>query len=382
MKHRRVEDALVGIGAARQRLAVARAHGPITRQNPVEFAAVADGVDELLDAAEQAALGLTPPAGTWVGRFWTGRQLEATYPTLHAARVQMIDLSTEREITAAIPATLTAVRQYLDRDDPRRLRAEELPALEEGPARRALLRASREAAYGASDSDHRQQRTFRNAIIVATVVVSLLVLALTAVLFLRPQFASVCFDSVRQEGVIPLATTGWVDGGEEPVETGRRSNCPTGEGPGRRPIGWDVVLITLFGVVGAALSAVVTVRGLKVASSPYDVPLALSILKLPLGALTAFVGLQAIRAGLVPGLSALDSPAQIITYSVVLGYAQQLATGFLDRRAASLGKSDPGPQNPASPTLGPVVETRELVETRAPRRTSRTRSRVAGSGRR
>ncbi len=129
--------------------------------------------------------------------------------------------------------------------------------------------------------------------------------------------------------------------------SGLRINCPTGAGSDRPPNRWDIVLVTFLGMVGASLAAAVTVRGLQVSSSPYDVPLALSLLKLPLGALTAFIGLVAIRGGLVPGLSALDSPAQILAYSVLLGYAQQLVTTFLDRRASNLGRTDSLPPNAA-----------------------------------
>lgn len=41
-------------------------------------------------------------------------------------------------------------------------------------------------------------------------------------------------------------------------------------------------------------------------------PVVLALLKLPTGALTAPLGLLLMRGGFVPGLSALDSPAQII----------------------------------------------------------------------
>jgi hypothetical protein len=42
------------------------------------------------------------------------------------------------------------------------------------------------------------------------------------------------------------------------------------------------------------------------------------------------------RADFVPGLSALDSPAQIIGWAVVFGYAQQLFTRFVDQRAETV----------------------------------------------
>jgi hypothetical protein len=74
-------------------------------------------------------------------------------------------------------------------------------------------------------------------------------------------------------------------------------------------------------------------RGLRGTSTPYRVPLALALLKLPAGALTAVVGLLLMRGGFVPGLSALDTSAQIIAWAVLFGYAQQLLTQLVDRQA-------------------------------------------------
>ena len=64
--------------------------------------------------------------------------------------------------------------------------------------------------------------------------------------------------------------------------------------------------------------------------------MALALLKLPTGALTAVLGLVLMRGEFVPGLSALDSSAQIISWAVVLGYSQQLLTRFVDQRAQSV----------------------------------------------
>lgn len=54
---------------------------------------------------------------------------------------------------------------------------------------------------------------------------------------------------------------------------------------------------------------------------PYSLPVALAILKVVTGALTAFIGILLIRAQFIPGRSALDTSAQIIAWAIVLGYA-------------------------------------------------------------
>ena len=64
--------------------------------------------------------------------------------------------------------------------------------------------------------------------------------------------------------------------------------------------------------------------------------MAVALLKLPSGALTAILGLLLMRGEFVPGLSALDSSAQIIAWAVIFGYSQQLFTRFVDDRAKTV----------------------------------------------
>jgi hypothetical protein len=98
----------------------------------------------------------------------------------------------------------------------------------------------------------------------------------------------------------------------------------------------DILLVEGVGLIAAAVAAAAALRGLKGTSNPYGVPFALAVLKLPTGALTAVLGLLLMRGQFVPGLSALDSPAQIIAWAIVFGYAQQLFTRFVDQRAQSV----------------------------------------------
>ena len=56
----------------------------------------------------------------------------------------------------------------------------------------------------------------------------------------------------------------------------------------------------------------------------------LLLLKLPTGALTAFLGLILLHGEFVPGLSALDTSGQILAWALVFGYAQQLFTRLID----------------------------------------------------
>lgn len=92
----------------------------------------------------------------------------------------------------------------------------------------------------------------------------------------------------------------------------------------------------MFGLLGGSLSGAFAIRKLQGTSNPYSVPVALSLLKLPSGALTAIVGILLVRGEFIPGLSQLDNQPQILAYAFVFGVAQQIATRYVDERAQQL----------------------------------------------
>jgi hypothetical protein len=98
----------------------------------------------------------------------------------------------------------------------------------------------------------------------------------------------------------------------------------------------------MLGALGGALTAALSIRNLKGTSTPYDVPVALAILKVPLGAFTAILALVAIQGKFVPGLSVLDSQGQILAYALIFGFAQQALSRLLDRQAQTLLEGLPG----------------------------------------
>jgi membrane associated rhomboid family serine protease len=110
-------------------------------------------------------------------------------------------------------------------------------------------------------------------------------------------------------------------------------------------------------MLGGGLSAAVTLRGLQGTSTPYDVPVALALLKLPSGALSALVGLLFVRGEFIPGLSQLDSQPQILAYAFLFGIAQQLITGAVDRQAQEILTKVPSKESvSAKPQPSPAQE--------------------------
>ena|SRR6476659_4217296 len=81
---------------------------------------------------------------------------------------------------------------------------------------------------------------------------------------------------------------------------------PTADPPSRKPFNLrsdDVEQSTL-------LASELATRNIRGTSLPYDVPLALAFLKVPMGALAAVVGILLLGGGFVPGLSELDRSAR------------------------------------------------------------------------
>jgi hypothetical protein len=152
-------------------------------------------------------------------------------------------------------------------------------------------------------------------------MVTIALVALTVIVVSRnPTVMPLCFP-------VPDA----VDSGIAP----NLKNCPTRSNV-FRPTGGDIWVVALLGLLGGALAATVAIRKLQGSSTPYDVPVALAWLKVPLGAFMAILGLVAIQGGFIPGLTALDSQEQILAWALLLGFAQQLFTGVLDQRAQDL----------------------------------------------
>jgi hypothetical protein len=170
-------------------------------------------------------------------------------------------------------------------------------------------------------------------VLVSTVLLAAFLLALGVVTALRPGSLPLCF-AVPGEVVCPT--------GENTVPQGNPDQLVASVASG-----WDYGLVVLMGIMGAALGATITLRNMRGITEPYGVPLGLVVLKLPSGGLSAVTGLLLLRGQFVPGLVALDSPAQILAYAILFGYGQQLATRFVDQQGqALLDAAAPSSQEP------------------------------------
>ena len=115
-----------------------------------------------------------------------------------------------------------------------------------------------------------------------------------------------------------------------------------------------LLVVELIGLTAAAVAAAAAIRGIRGSSEPHGLPVALAVLKLPTGAVTAILGLLLMRGQFVPGLSALDTSGQILAWALVFGYAQQLFTRLVDQQAHTVlgsvrGQAEPAKSKTADP---------------------------------
>ncbi|TCC48607.1 hypothetical protein E0H75_18635 [Kribbella capetownensis] len=268
---------------------------------------------------------------------WSGAHVEGAFLSLHLAEVQLVELYTDEDISAHSPGVLARMQTCFAPTDQRRVEAESLfgrrqhsgseraesagqrskrlagrypHRAADGPglhSRRAAFREAMKVSYEAADEQHARLRHVRNVLVVATLLLTALVVA-------------ICLTAAAHPTAIPLCFA---------------NACPSTAGTS--PDSGDVTIVALMGILGGALSATLAVQNLRTTatSTPYGIPVSLALFKLPAGALTAIGGLVLIHGEFVPGLSDLDSQGQILAYAIVLGVAQQLVTRFVDQRARS-----------------------------------------------
>ncbi|MEO5709055.1 MAG: hypothetical protein ABIQ59_04460 [Nocardioidaceae bacterium] len=247
-------------------------------------------------------------------RAWfSGATMQRVQASLDAAEVTLLRLAPLDYLRSNMPVFVAEATDVLPPDDLRLLR---LVALVDDSDEEGLTEQQRNtvvaAISAAKKSTLRAQtrtRSFRNVVLAATGIASALVLGVALVGIFAPDTLPLCYTP---------------DPGYQV--------CPASGNP--RPA--DSLLIEFCGILGAAISAVFALRKVQGSADPYSVSMALAVLKLPTGALTAFLGLLLISAGFVPGLSALDSSAQILSWAVVLGYSQELFTHLVDQQGQTV----------------------------------------------
>jgi hypothetical protein len=272
-------------------------------------------------------------------RMRTAARLARATSHVHAAEADLLRRAPRTYVKGELPNLEAHVRRHLPADDPRRVRVEDLarpdnlknPGWNLSETERESLIAAVRAASSAAAREQQRVRSFSRIIWAASGLMFAIAVLVAIVGFRAPEFLALCFQPQQDEVLVcptresPLPVDGngndLRDVDEVVAETVRPS---------------DVPLVEFIGMVAAGVTGAVALRRLRGSSTPFAIPVALNVLKLPTGALTAFLGLLLMRGGFVPGLTALDSAPQIIAWAVLFGASQQLFTGLVDRQAQSV----------------------------------------------
>jgi hypothetical protein len=331
---------------------------------------LANAIGRHLEAARQAAEAAKLEPKQWfrIGIFRNGPLIERAMSNLDAAEAQLLNFAPPDYVLGQMPCLLRHVQCHLIPTDPRRQEFERIarklgvkdpdhPLLqntkEQDPVeKRKIVEEERgrivTAVRAASSAGLREQlrvRNFRNVLVATTLLMALLAIGVALTGFFRPTMIPLCFapeESGQAVVVCPIAQSLPFSTQQEPgpeaqdIDDAIRATVTP----------QDLLVVELVGLTAAAVAAAAAIRGIRGSSERYGLPVALAALKLPTGAITAFLGLLLMRGQFVPGLSALDTSAQILAWALVFGYAQQLFTRLVDRQGQSVLESVRGADNP------------------------------------
>jgi hypothetical protein len=304
-------------------------------------------IREHLEAVKQAAEGKRRTGRVWASV--TGSTIGRAMSNLDAAEANLLRVAPDSYLVGQMPSLLNHVQRHLDSEDPRRRELERLArrlgpdhTLAGSPDLTVITEGERNTIVssmrGASKAALREQlrvRSFRNVLLVTSLVMTLIAVGVAVLGFISPAAIPLCFQPERSGQTVVVCPTQQ----SALLETGEESGpaAPDVDDVVKRTAGpADLLVVELIGLTAAAVAAATALRGIRGSSEPYGLPVALATLKLPMGAVTAFLGLLLMRGQFVPGLSALDTSAQILAWALVFGYAQQLFTRLVDQQAHSV----------------------------------------------
>jgi hypothetical protein len=330
---------------------------------------------------------------------WARRaRLERAFGQLDAAEAALLSRAGDTYLLGLLPAVMNHVAAHLPTSNAERLWVEQLAKVPPNPLtneHRTGLTSAFTAASAAARREQSRLRSFRNIVFITFLALTVLAVWLVRVGETKPPWIPLCFapqtlgkvvcptqetalpptaggtgsgtgDEAGEAPATATATTNTTPtteteteaaggdesgtatatGGESPEASATGTAAPTGAVASQGTELDDVVdrtaqphdlrVVMLLGLAGAAVTGAATLRRMRGTSTPYMILVALILLKLPTGALTAVLGLVLLSAGFVPGFSALDSSAQILGWAVVFGASQQLVTGLVDKKAQSV----------------------------------------------
>lgn len=353
---------------------VAWREGTLTRAKELEALAAwvrarhPDEHDQVLGDAIACHLQAARDAATVKPmRLRTGPLMERASSNLDAAEAHILNIAPAGYVLGQMPCLLRHVQCHLPATDPgrqsfervaRKVGGDERPQQDDRDGRLETIDNARGAivttvrsASSAALRELIRLRSFRNVVVVTTVLMTVLALGVALTGLLQRSLIPLCFAPEESGTALVVCPTAQSDRFTPSQDGGTaQSGAPVRDiddvvAETTRPE--DLLIVELVGLTAAAIATAAAIRRIKGTSERYGIPVALAALKLPTGALTAFLGLLLMRGQFVPGLSALDNSAQILAWALVFGYAQQLFTRLVDQQGQTVLNSVRVPDAPA-----------------------------------
>ena len=326
-----------------------------TRNDWPLFAAI----ERHLAAAREAASGARFQPRRRFRILRNGPLLERARSNLDAAEAELLNLAPPWYLLGQVPCLVTHVKCHLVPTDTRRLELEriarrlgvadaaqpeaaaaDLPLADQyaivKEERGKIITAMR-AACSAALREQIRLHNFRNSVLAAAAVLWALAAVLAITGWRAPTVLPLCFAPEEAGQATVVCPTAQSTHFPSTVPTAAAEDIDDYVKSTVHP--YDLLVIELVGLVAAAVAAAAAVRNIRGSSERHGVPMALAALKLPTGAVTAFLGLLLMRGQFVPGLTALDTSAQILAWALIFGYAQQLFTRLVDRQGQAVLES-------------------------------------------
>jgi len=260
--------------------------------------------------------------------------MECAWLSIQAAELLILEMLDTKDLQGWLPSVLELAKGRLKADDCRvvELRRQSsrcgrwLVGGSQPEELRCAMKAALVGVHLAMNKYYSRIRRLRNAMWSATMLTTATVVALAIWGACAPETLSLCFG-YPDDLVCPhdRATTG--QGPERQVPA---------DDPQTEPDRIDVLLVLVYGFMGAVLVGIAMLAKIRESAVPYDLSLASTVLKLPVGALSAFIGIIFVRGEFVPGLTQLDTGAQILGWSAAFGGAQYSVTRLLDKRVSEI----------------------------------------------
>ncbi len=300
------------------------------------------------------------PRKGWWRLPWQTSPVEGTWGRIHAANAGLVRVASPEQLHGMSPGMLAKIAGYLKEADPERQALQwwfdQQPKLgketpEPGPVDpidRGRLYTALAAAYDRIAAEFQRLRRFKWMTIGSAVLALLVVGVLASLAWGNPARVPLCFPD---PGNATTATTATTPASAEPATTTaptQRYVCPSSDAPAvtaTPPVPHDeredVATVALFGLVGATFTCIpfLTRRAPPTSVPISSIRVAQAALKAALGMLCAIVGLLLLRAGIVPGFTAIDTRAQLIAYAIIFGASQHLVTRLIDARSNDLVKA-------------------------------------------